>query len=175
MQAFTVYFSSGAIGFLHTFLAIAAMVTGWVVLARKKGNRTHRLLGYGYALFMLGLNGSALFIHSLFTFGPFHFAALLSLLTLCVGVTAPMLARRYNGKSSATAKRFMNVHYECMSWSYIGLLAAFFSEIVTRLPWAESGVNFALSVTLASITVCIVGGIAMHLRRPKPAGASVVH
>lgn len=49
-----------------------------------------------------------------------------------------------------------------MSWSYVGLLAAFASEVVTRSPWADSGPSFALSILLATATVLLVGGIVIH-------------
>lgn len=116
-----------SIGGLHTTLAIAALVTGAVVLLRRKGGTWHRRLGWVYAISMLGLNLTALAIYELFgRFGPFHAAALLSLGTVIMGVI-PAWQRR-------PRHQWLERHYYWMTWSYVGLLAAAASEAVTRIP-----------------------------------------
>lgn len=157
------YFNSHYVGLIHTAVAVLALILGWRVIARPKGTKTHKTLGYCYVLLMLALNGTALFIHSLFVFGPFHIAALISLTSICVGVLAPILK----------IPNAINVHYECMSWSYVGLWAAFFSEAVTRLPWVVGGAAFASSVILASLVTCLVGGTIIYRRRPQWSHAAV--
>ena len=93
----------------------------------KKGTGTHRLVGLIYAFCMFGLNGTAFLLYNLFGgFGPFHIAALLSLITMVFGVTHAVL-RRPKGN-------WIEAHAYWMSWSYVGLLAAAASEITTRVP-----------------------------------------
>lgn len=87
----------------------------------------HRWLGWVYVGSILTLNVTALFIYRLSGgFGLFHVAALLSIATLFGGVL-PAVRRRPVG-------RWVERHYWCMTFSYLGLLAATASEAATRLP-----------------------------------------
>lgn len=84
-------------GAVHLLFAIAALASGLFIVLRRKGTRTHRRVGRVYALSMIGLNVTALMIYRLTgTFGPFHVAALVSLLTI-VGGVLPALRRRPRG------------------------------------------------------------------------------
>jgi len=105
---------------------------------------------------MLGMNGTALMIYRLFEgWGPFHYSAVLSLTGLTIGMAPLWLGYRRG--------RGLRLHAIFMGWSYVGLLAAAFSEFISRLP----GVDFFWSVTLASIGVVVVGGVIVHTRVPK--------
>ena len=74
---------------LHIGTAVAALIFGVCVFLTRKGTRLHKQLGYAYFFNMPGLNISALFIYRLTGhFGPFHGAALASLLTLMAGFSA---------------------------------------------------------------------------------------
>lgn len=53
-------------------------------------------------------------------------------------------------------------HAALMCWSYVGLLAAFVSEVATRVP----GVRFGYGVVVATIAVVVVGGILIRSRVP---------
>ena len=80
---------------LHIGTAVSALVFGLCVLLVRKGTRLHKQLGYAYFFNMLGLNISALFIYQLTGhFGPFHGAALASLLTLIAGFVPAYLLHR---------------------------------------------------------------------------------
>ncbi|ABD83077.1 DUF2306 domain-containing protein [Saccharophagus degradans] len=151
------YFGSHQVGLIHTLCAVLALLVGWRVLAKPKGGKSHKLWGFSYVMLMLALNISALFIHNLFVFGPFHIAALFSLITVCIGIVAAL----------PHTPHALRLHFDCMSWSYVGLMAAFFSEGITRLPWLASGAAFTGSVILMSLITCVIGGITIHLRRPK--------
>jgi len=85
--------------------------------------------------------------------GTFHYAAVLSLLTLAMGFL-PALAR---------APGWKNWHVAGMYWSVIGLYAAFVSEIVTRIP----GVNFGLMVGLATTAVMLAGAALFRRNRKR--------
>jgi hypothetical protein len=105
---------------------------------------------------MLGLNISALFIYRLTGhFGPFHGAALASLLTLMAGFSAAYLHLPHG--------RWLELHYEFMNWSYVGLVAAGLSEATTRLPSAP----FWPAVFVATLIVFLMGGLLIARERSK--------
>lgn len=148
------FFATGSLGLTHTLIAVLAMVSGWWVLATRKGNRLHKITGYIYVTAMVAMNLTGLFIQSLFRFGPFHWLALFSLATVVAAVWAARSIRR---KPDA-----IKIHRELMSWSYVGLLAAFASEVVTRTPWVTSSTSFALTVFLTTAIVTLAGRIVIY-------------
>lgn len=140
----------------HIGTAVSALVFGLCILFTRKGTRLHKQLGYAYFFNMLGLNISALFIYRLTgEFGPFHASALASLLTLIAGFI-PAFLRLPHG-------RWLELHYEFMNWSYVGLVAAGVSEAITRLPAAP----FWPAVVAGSAIVFIVGGILIARGRSR--------
>jgi hypothetical protein len=116
---------------------------------------------------MAGLIRSALLIYDLFgTWGAFHWAAVISLVTL-IGGLGSVFGRRRRG--------WMIRHATWMSWSYIGLMAAFVAESLTR--WIVPSVARAIpsfaeqqlfwpSVALGSGLVIVVGARNMSRRLP---------
>ena len=135
------------ISWLHIGSALLAMVLGLWVLLRRKGDRLHVRLGYAYVASMLFVNGTAFGLYKLFgTFGPFHVAAIVSLLTLAAGMRVVLRKPR--------RKDWLVQHLTYMYWSVIGLYAAFFSELIVRLPL---GATFAWSVGLATGGVIFLG------------------
>jgi len=142
------------IGHIHLASAVASLLLGTIVLIQIKGSRIHKQLGYAYVFSMLVLNGTSLGIYRLFGgWGPFHYAAVLSLATLAMGFL-PALMR------VAGWKRW---HVAGMYWSVIGLYAAFVSEVVTRIP----GANFGLMVGLGTTAVMLAGGLAFRRNRKQ--------
>lgn len=140
----------------HLWSAVSALVFGLVVFLVRKGTRLHKQLGYAYFFNMLGLNISALFIYQLTgNFGPFHISALASLLTLIAGFVPVYL--------SLPRKGWLDLHYEFMNWSYVGLVAAGVSEAATRIPSSP----FWPAVLGGSIAVFFIGGILINSLRPK--------
>jgi uncharacterized membrane protein len=144
-----------SLGKLHLATAILALAAGaWVVL-RPKGTTTHRRVGWVYAASMLIMNVTALLIYRLTgTFGPFHFAALVSLATLIAGII-PVWRRRPGN--------WIEQHYYWMAYSYLGLVAAAFAETATRVPAVQAFAGgptpaFWVVVVIASVTVFIIGG-----------------
>ncbi len=139
---------------VHIGCAISALILGLCVLLVRKGTRIHKQLGYAYFFNMLGLNISALFIYQLTGhFGPFHGAALASLLTLIAGFV-PAYRR-------LPRERWLEFHYEFMNWSYVGLIAAGVSEAATRLPSAP----FWPAVIVSMVAVFLLGGILISRGR----------
>ena len=148
------------LGQFHVFSAIMALVSGAWVLLRPKGTALHRRIGWVYAVSMIALNVSALWIYRLTgTFGPFHFAALLSLATLVVGIANAW--RRRPGDRNWLAR-----HYFYMSYSYLGLVAAAVAETATRIPTFDGGPTpaFWIAVGVASALVFVVGGYVVRRR-----------
>jgi uncharacterized membrane protein len=144
-------------GLVHGVFGLASVALGLAVVLLPKGTRVHRRLGFAYALAMLALNVTALFIYDLFgRFGPFHWLALLSLATLAGGMIPAWLRR----------PGWLDVHARFMAWSYAGVVAAFAAEIGARIP----GVRFVDGVVWPTIGVMAVSGILIHSRVPRLIG-----
>ena len=128
---------------VHTTLGVVALATGAFVLARRKGDRTHRLVGRVYAVAMVtlcvlafGLRDSTPFIRGL---GMFHVAAVVSFATVTAGVVTAW--RRRPG--------WLEGHFMWMAWSYIGLVMATGGHVVNPLFEAMRGAGLHQSAALA--------------------------
>ena len=145
------------LGFIHMIFGILALVAGTAVLFLRKGTRWHRTLGHLYLTNMLALNISALFIYRLYgSFGPFHWLALMSLLTLVAGMV-PVFTRRPKG-------RWLELHASFINGSYVGLVAATAAEITSRIPGTEA--SFGLVVGGTSVVIMVVGGLLIQRFTP---------
>lgn len=112
------------VGWLHFLAALLALLSGSVILLRSKGDLFHRRCGYVYAVSMLLVNLTAFLIYRLFGgFGPFHITALVSLFSLVQGLLP--VWRRTQG--------WLMRHSYYISWSVLGLYAAFIAETGVRL------------------------------------------
>ncbi len=113
------------IGAVHFTFSLLAILLGAVTLLLPKGTRWHRTWGHGYAWSMLGLVATSLAMYNLTgRVTPFHFAAVVALLTVGAGVWS-VLARRPEGQ-------WIDAHAAWMAWSYVGLMAAAVAETLTR-------------------------------------------
>jgi len=156
------------LGVVHTVFSFLAILFGALVVLLDKGTRWHRTWGHLYAVCMMGLAVTALFIYRLTgSFGPFHIFALVALVTLGLGM-GTVLLRRPRGS-------WMEAHATWMSWSYVGLLAAFAAESLTRFVMplvattlAERGLWGAFwgLVGFASFAVAGIGGQIIKRRLP---------
>lgn len=157
------------IGAVHTVFAFVAIGAGAVVCLLPKGTRWHRTLGHVYATSMAGVIVTALSIYRLTGgFGPFHVAAVIAGVTLAVGLAVVLLR--------LPRKYWMEAHAYWMGWSYIGLLAAFAAESLTRfvMPRITSFleaqnlmVAFWTSVAIASFGVGAGGWWWLKTRIPE--------
>lgn len=154
-------------GTIHLVCSFLAILTGAWVMWIPKGTRWHRTIGHAYGWFMVGLLVSAFLIYDLTgSFGPFHFAAIMSSVTLFGGMFT-VLARR-------PRKKWVREHAIWMSWSYIGLMAAFAAESLTRFVMPaiapllqDSGQGWTVfwtSVAVASFGVMGIGWYILHTR-----------
>ena len=140
-------------GLIHLLTALGAMVIGTVVLIIRKGTRTHRFFGYLYFYLMLIMNGTAFMLYSLFgTFGPFHVAALASLITVLLGLI-PAIKRKPG---------WLQRHLTFLYYSIVGLYAALASETLTRIPKSP----FFTVVIIASVAVTVLGVIIFKIMKP---------
>lgn len=145
----------GFTGWLHVVSAIVAMALGAYVVLTRKGTPAHKRAGYAYAVSMLLVNVSAFMIYRLFgKFGPFHIAAVVSLTSLTFGMGAAILRR--------PAKGWLDTHEKSMSWSVIGLYAAFVSETGVRFFPVK---HFWPVVMAATFLVMAVGAYFLY-RKP---------
>ncbi|MBK8293009.1 MAG: DUF2306 domain-containing protein [Flammeovirgaceae bacterium] len=132
-------------GLIHLISSLAALVFGTTILLNSKGTQRHKRIGYAYTISMIVLNVTAFMIFRLFNrFGPFHFAALISCLTLLAGMIPILLRSRF--------RSWLALHMSFMFYSVIGLYAAFASEVIVRVP----GIRFWWSVTGATFLVFFV-------------------
>ena len=153
-------------GLVHTLAATVAMISGAIVLLRPKGGRIHRLIGYLYASSMILMLGTLFAMYRLTgSFNVLHGGAIFSTLTLFIGLNYAITRR-------PVGQWFIG-HYHWMSWPYVGLIAAFFAELSTRLAmpylaekFPEMGV-FWLMVGLVSAFIVWIGG--RWIRRFAPA------
>jgi uncharacterized membrane protein len=112
---------------LHAVSASVALLAGTAVVLRRKGTPSHRWLGRAYAASMCGTLVTSFLIYDLFGgFGVFHWAAVVSTITLGCGLAAVLFVRPRRG--------WLQLHLNFMSYSYLGLVAAAVSEATVRLP-----------------------------------------
>lgn len=131
------------LGDLHLYSAILATLFGTIILVGKKGTSLHKRIGYAYSINMLVVNITAFMIYRLFgSFGIFHYAAVISLITLLAGMIPIMIKR---------TDRAMMHHISWMYWSVIGLYAAFVSETLTRIPEKPFFTMLGIAVTITMI------------------------
>ena len=139
------------LGQLHVAPAVIALLIGPVIFLRRKGTGAHRALGGAYVLCMIAVNGSALtmYDHS-GGVNLFHVFAVVSLLTVVPGVIAILMGS-------------VQGHYFFMCWSYFGLLAAGFSQVLPRLA-PEAFLGWGLNAySAAGIITGLSGGVAALL------------
>ena len=122
---------------------------------RPKGTHTHRAIGTAYVLALVLVNVAALSLHRENTFGVFHALAVVSLITIAVGLS-PLLF----GKRSPMA---ITTHAYCMTWSYAGLVAAGCGQLAVAVG-QDLG---AWAVPVAIGTVLCISGVGIFGRVPS--------
>ena len=146
------------LGWIHTIFGLVALAAGTAVLLIRKGTRWHRTLGHVYLTAMVSLNVSGLFIYNLYGhFGPFHWMALGSLLTLIAGMV-PVFTRRPKGS-------WLEWHAVFINGSFVGLAAATAAEVTSRIPGTED--IFGLVVGVTSALVIGIGAALIHRSLPR--------
>lgn len=143
-------------GLIHLISSCSALLSGTLVLILKKGTKLHVKIGYLYLISMGVLILTALMIYRLFNaWGIFHYATLLSLLTIVLGMI-PIWTKKPENK-------WKSRHFSFMYWSVIGLYSAFGAEILTRIPEAP----FFGMVGLATVVILLIGGMFFRINKTK--------
>lgn len=154
-------------GLVHTVMAFAAMLLGGLIFLRPKGGAPHRRLGYAYAICMLGVIVTSFAMYNLTgRFNGLHGAAIASAMTLGFGLLHAI--------SRKPAGLWYDFHYYWMSWSFIGLIAAFVAELATRVAMPLVVARFGRSsltgfwcvVGAATLLVVLVGYRFVVKHRP---------
>ncbi len=145
------------LGLIHLIFSIVSLATGTLVLGLSKGSKTHKKLGYLYSGSMLIVLITAFGMYNLFgAWGIFHWSAVISTLTLALGLI-PILRKR-------PRKNYISLHFSFMYWSVIGLYGAFMAETFVRLPKIviESGVPNEMFYNMTGIAVALTMGLGVY-------------
>lgn len=142
-------------GLIHFIVSVLSLVFSTLVLVKRKGTKTHKVLGYLYVLNMLGLHITAFMIYKLFDgFGLFHYGAIFSMINIMLGMI-PILLKK-------PKRNWGSLHLTFMYWSVISLYMAFASEIFTRV----IPIGFFTMVYIAS-AVIFIAGYFLFIRKVK--------
>lgn len=122
------FWITSATGGIHAALAVICLLLGPVIFLRRKGDKTHKLLGRIWASMMLVLNITALMTYEL-SGRPnlFHFFAVVNLIALIPGF---VFIKKYQKSRNP---KHLSQHQEMMAWAYFGLAAAGVWQGVTTL------------------------------------------
>lgn len=142
----------------HVTAAVLALLAGACVLLLPKGTRAHRALGAAYVVALVVVNIAALSLHREDTFGVFHVLAVVSVVTLAVGL-GPLLVGAHSPAAFA-------MHAYCMTWSYAGLAAAGFGQLAGVAGQGRAWVVLVVIGLVLSLSgVVIVGKVPSSLNR----------
>jgi uncharacterized membrane protein len=149
------------IGFIHVVCSILALPLGAVVLLRPKGTRSHIRFGWAYLTTMICVNVSALAVYHLTgRFNVFHLLAILNLAIIGVALLHILYRRRM--------RKWLWRHYQYMSWSYVGLLAAAVNEALVRIPFLNNegaGPSPALQLSATGVLLGLAALIIFSMQR----------
>ena len=140
---------------VHMIAAVVALITGALVLWRKKGDSRHRFLGRTWVILMLVVAGSSFWIREINDggFSPIHLLSVWTFYSIAVGVIAI--------RSRAHKPDAISQHSQSMQSLYVyGMLIAggftFLPDrLLGRLTFGETFpmINYALVAILALIGV----------------------
>ena len=148
---------TGQVGLIHLITSILALFFGTLVLATKKGTLLHKRMGYAYTGSMFLLLVTAFMLYNLFgRFGIFHWAAVVSSLTL-IGGMIPMILKK--------PKSYISMHFNFMYWSVFGLYGAASAEVLTRIPKVieDGGVPNHVFYNMVGLAVFITMGLGYFI------------
>ena len=139
----------------HVLAAFSALLVGAAVLLSLKGTHGHRVIGAIYVFALVLVNVAALSLHRENAFGVFHALAIVSLVTIGVGLSPLALGRR---SPAAIA-----THAYCMAWSYAGLVAAGCGQLAAAAGQGDG----SWSVPAVIGTVLAISGVVIFGRVPS--------
>jgi len=136
---------------IHTILSTTALLSG-IIFFFKKGTIVHVRIGYVYVFSMLGCLITSMFIFDLFgAWGPYHYMAVVSIITLGLGLSFPWFFRH--------KPNWLIHHYMWMSYSYVGLVMAGGSHLFLLFPewsgWVRMLLFWGLPYAVGSVYIFI--------------------
>ncbi|HML11188.1 MAG TPA: DUF2306 domain-containing protein [Stellaceae bacterium] len=135
----------------HVAAAFAALVFGALVLLMRKGTSLHRAMGSAYTAAMIVLCIAALLLYRMTgRFGPFHILAVVTLVTIGLGIKA-IVAR----------PRRLSRHYQMMTFSYLGLLSAATTQLLLYLPALHGVVRGTITGIASAVAFTAAGAIIL--------------
>jgi uncharacterized membrane protein len=153
------------LGTLHWLAATLALLVGGAQLAQAKGTAGHRRLGWVYAVLVLVLNVSALFLYrETGTWNLFHWLAVLSLATLLVAL----------GGFAAFGRRWWVPHAYVMGGSYLGIVLAGLFQLATHLPDRPAAMAVAWLLTGALAVWIFMYKVPRDVRQAMTPGRASV-
>jgi uncharacterized membrane protein len=146
---------------LHAICALLAMALGTIMLIRRKGTPSHKLLGRVYVVLMLVVATSALFINEIRLWGPFSPIHIFVVVTYVSVVMAIWNIRRGN----------VEAHRAWMVSLYFGAL--FLTGAFTLLPGRRMhdvlfGAGSGWTPSLIAIPLALVAGTVIWRRMMPP-------
>ncbi|WP_324678768.1 hypothetical protein [Hymenobacter sp. GOD-10R] len=148
-------------GLLHLIAALASLLLGTTVLVLPKRGKLHQRLGYGYVISMAVMLVTSFTIYRQYHgFGIFHVAALLSSITLSLGMI-PVLRKK-------PARSWRQLHYSFMYLSVLEIYVALVAEVLVRMP----GMSFWEVASLSTTTVMLPGALLFTRFRKRWQGPS---
>lgn len=109
----------------HLIAASIALLTGAIVLAAPKGTRFHKRTGYVFAVALVGVNLTAIFMYNLTgRVNMLHFFTLISMGALFYGLW-PAIRRK--------SENWLARHVRGMNGAALGVWAAGFAELTIRV------------------------------------------
>lgn len=143
----------------HVATVLPAAVLGAVLLARRKGTPTHRLLGKIWLVLMVVTSFSTFFIHDLKTVGNFSPIHLLSVYVIVGSIPAIRAARRGD----------IRAHRAQVAGMYFGgiVVAGLFTLVPHRVMGAMifgGASGFASGLAAAFVCVLLVAAGALAIR-----------
>ncbi len=139
----------------HVLAAFSALLVGAAALLLPKGTHTHRVIGTVYALALVAVNVAAMSLHRENTFGVFHVLAVVSMVTIAVGLSPLLLGRR--------SPPMIATHAYCMAWSYAGLVAAGCGQLAEAVDQGDG----AWPVPVVIGAVLLISGIVIFGKVPS--------
>jgi len=150
------------IGGIHFLTSIIGLLTGAYILLTKKGSLLHKRVGYVFAIALLLVNISALFIYDFNDgfFSVFHYLIPVSLLFLMYGMY-PMLVK-------LKSKNRLRSHIIGMNGAALGLWAAGATEYFVRefaFGLSKSQLIWYSYIISVPFAILITVSITYHLKK----------
>lgn len=149
-------FITSQTGLIHFVFSMIALLLGTLVLAQRKGTKLHKLIGKLYVIAMAIVLVTAFMTYRLFgTWGIFHWTAVISSLTIILGLI-PLIVKRPRG--------YISMHFSFMYWSVLGVYAAFVSETLVRMPSVvvESNIPNSVFYNMVGVGTALVMGLGVY-------------